>query len=333
MKVFNLDIIPWKDTQLIYHALAYNNIESLVLHSPKDSYVSLGLHQNPLDELDIKFCNKKNIRVFRREIGGGTVLLDHNQIFYNLILHRNNPMVPYAHETFFRKFLQPIIQTYHELGIKVKYHPLCDLVVNNKKISGNGGGEIGECKVLGGSILIDFDYKIMTQIVNLIDCLKDKFLELMYNNLTTVRKELGYIPATDEIRSTIISKFEELLGPLKEEKIDKKLITKMKQLDEKYSSNEWMYQRGTKQLWREIKIREGVYLINKTFDMKKGLIKITCEINENKVSKVIFSSKFTTDCSCQQEIKDKITGMEYESDNLLNTINQIIQNCEGDIVG
>jgi len=332
MKLFNLGDLNWKQTQLIYHALAYENIESLVLSSPSDTYMSVGLHQNPQDELDLNFCVDNNIGIFRREIGGGTVLLDKHQLFYNLILHRKNLIVPYAPEAFFRKFLQPVIQTYRELGISVEYRPLCDLVVRDKKISGNGGGEIGDCKVLGGSILLDFNYELMAKAINLADDLKKKFLELMNNNLTTVKKELEIVPLKDDICSILVKKFEELLGPMTKGKIESKITNKMMELDKQYSSDKWLFQRGTKQIWREIKIREGEIMIYKLFNFQNSYGRVICEIKKNLVKEVIFSNRFPLSHSNQREIKSRLIGIEFNSDKLLYDIVEMIKSYGDGIV-
>ncbi|UCE38489.1 MAG: lipoate--protein ligase family protein [Thermoplasmata archaeon] len=332
MKLFNLGELNWRQTQLIYHALAYKNIESLVLHSSSDRYMCVGLHQNPRDELDIEYCNENNIGIFRREIGGGAVLLDNNQVFYHLIIHRNHPKVPYAPESFFRRFLQPVIQVYYELGISAEYRPLCDLVVREKKISGNGGGEIGECKVLGGSILLDFDYERMARAMYLTDGLKQRFLELMQNNLTTVQKELGVIPLKEEIYSILATKFADFLGPMTDGRIDVEITKKMMELDKQYSSDTWLYQRGTKQIWREIKVREGVLLLHKVFNTQKDSGWVTCEIEENRVKKVTFSNAFPLSHTDQQEIENRLVGMEYDGDKLLYRIIEMIKANGGVIV-
>lgn len=332
MKLFNLGDMNWRQTQLIYHALAYKNIESLVLHSPRDSYMCVGLHQDPRDELDINYCNKNNIGIFRREIGGGTVLLDNNQVFYNLIIRRKHPKVPYDPESFFRRFLQPVVETYHELGISVEYRPLCDLVVDGRKISGNGGGEIGECKVLGGSILLDFDYEHMAQAVLLHDNLRGRFFELMQNNLTTVQSELGFIPSKEEVCSILASKFADLLGPMTNAILDAEITMKMRELDEQYSSDTWLFQRGTKQIGREVKIREGVYLFHKVFNTQKGSGGITFEIEENKVKKVSFSGTSPPSHIDQEGLEERLIGLEYDRDKLVDEIIMIIKTHEGVVV-
>ena len=165
MKLFDLGVLPWKQTQLIYHALGTCGIESIVICIPAERYACVGFSQDLTQELDTDFCRNHGIGVFRREIGGGTVFIDQNQIFYQIILDREK--APLDQRVLFKKYLEPVIKTYKALGIDAKYNPVSDLVVEGKKISGNGGGDIGNCKVMTGSVLLDFDYKTMCQILNL----------------------------------------------------------------------------------------------------------------------------------------------------------------------
>ena len=331
MKLFILDKLPWKQSQLIYHALAYMNIEGLVLHSSKERYMCLGLHQNPRDEIDIDYCKENNIGIFRREIGGGMVLLDNNQIFYHLILHRNHPKVPYAPESFFRRFLQPVIQTYHELDITAEYQPLCDLVVNNKKISGNGGGEVGECKVLGGGILLDFDYKKMAKAVLSSDEMNTRFFDMMKNNITTVLQELGDVPSKDEIYSILATKFQEFLGPMTIGKLDNEIKNKMEELNKHYSSETWLYQRGAKQIGREIKVREGVFLFLKEFDLSNHRVQIILEVEENKIKDVSFREPFPLSDVDPKDIKDDLVGLDYDKNKIESVIMNLIRLQRGRI--
>jgi len=326
MKYYNLGETNWKQTQLIYHALAQLDMEGLVLDSPDKRYVSLGLHQNPRDEIDFEFCNDKNIGIFRREIGGGTVLLDPRQIFFNLILKRNRDDVPKIPENFFRKFLRPVTLALDELGIDAEYRPICDLVIGGKKISGNGGGEIGNCRVLAGGLLLDFDREMMAGALKCSKGLKKMYVEHMKENLTTIREELGFIPPKENICSLLIEKFSGLLGPMSEGKIDEALIEKMKELDQYYSSERWMYQRGQKQLGREIKVKEGVYLFHYDFKLAGEDVGITFEISGEHIENISFDKPNAFHSDLINEMEKILVGLEYDRRNIIKIVIDLMNN-------
>ena len=94
MQLYNLGKVPWKESQLIYHALALCGEEALCLLSPASPYVCIGFHQDVTQEVDLEYCRQNHIPVFRREVGGGAVFRDGNQLFFQLILHRNSPHAP-----------------------------------------------------------------------------------------------------------------------------------------------------------------------------------------------------------------------------------------------
>ncbi|MBT7914529.1 lipoate--protein ligase family protein, partial [Candidatus Bathyarchaeota archaeon] len=128
MELLNLGKVPWLESQSIYHALATLGRETLVLLSPSTPYVCIGFHQDLEQEVDVDFCRKNDIPIIRREVGGGAVYLDGNQFFFQLILDKENPEIPRNKESFYKKFLQPIIETYRAIGVPAEYKPINDLV-------------------------------------------------------------------------------------------------------------------------------------------------------------------------------------------------------------
>ena len=72
-----------------------------------------------------------------------------------MILNRANPIGPKRIDAFYKKFLQPVIDVHRRIGIQAEYKPVNDLVVQHRKISGTGAGEIGDSIVFVGLSLGD----------------------------------------------------------------------------------------------------------------------------------------------------------------------------------
>jgi lipoate-protein ligase A len=267
MKLYNLGKIR-EETQLIYHALAELGWEALSLVSPATPYVCIGFHQDVQQEVDLAYCNAKNIPVFRRDVGGGAVYLDGDQLFFQLILHKDHPEVPKNKEIFYRKFLQPIINVYRRIGIPAAYKPVNDVLAGTKKISGTGVGEIGDCIVFVGNLIVDFNYEEMSKVLRVPDeKFRDKIHKTLKENLTTIRRELGEKEASrwDEgtLNALMAEEFQKILGPMALCEKDPVLQAKMDELGAHLMSEEWFFQQGKTIPGREVKIRAGLNVIQK----------------------------------------------------------------------
>ncbi len=297
MQLYNLGKVPWQESQLIYHAFADLGRESLVLVSPASPYVCIGYHQDVAHEVDLDFCRTQNIPIFRREVGGGAVYLDGNQLFFQLILRRDNPKVPPRKDKFYRKFLQPAINVYRRIGIPAEYKPVNDIIVGTRKISGTGVGEIGDCIVFVGNLILDFDYEKMAQILKVPDeKFRDKIHKTMKDNLTTIRRELNGTEASqwDEQRlnALMVEEFEALLGQMDPREKDGELREKMDELGCRMMNDTWLHQKGRRVDGRSVKIRSGVKLIHKMHKAPGGLLRADIEISEGRFENISISGDF-----------------------------------------
>lgn len=297
MELFQLGPVSWQDSQLIYHALARLGREALVFLSPDSPYVCLGYHQDPEQEIDLNFCRVNHIPVFRREVGGGAVYLDGNQLFYQLIIHKKNPMVLGNKFAFYQKFLQPVIHTYRQLGIPAEYKPVNDIIVNHRKISGNGAGEIGDCLVLVGNLILDFDYDMMSRVLKVPDeKFRDKIYQTLNENLTTIRRELGVEKAANwaenELYAVLRSKFRNLLGHMSPSNLDQSVRDTVSELGSEMINPDWLFQISRKNSGREVKIRHGVNVIQRILKTTGGLIRADFSIQDERLKEIHFSGDF-----------------------------------------
>ena len=128
MKLYRLETVSWQDSQLLYHALPRVGREGVILCSPATPYVCIGYHQELEKEVDLDYCQAHDLPVFRREVGGGAVYLDGNQIFYQIVLHRDHPLAQGDKTAFYRRLLEPVAPAYNDLGVPARYRPVNDIV-------------------------------------------------------------------------------------------------------------------------------------------------------------------------------------------------------------
>jgi lipoate---protein ligase len=296
MQLYRLESVSWQDSQLLYHALPRLGREGLNLLSPNSPYVCLGYFQDPGQEVDVALCRQHGIPIFRREVGGGAVYLDGEQLFYQLVIHRDNPLVPAGWEAFYHRFLQAPIAAYRALGIPAEYRPVNDIVANGRKISGNGAAEIGDYFVLVGNLIVDFNYEMMARVLKVPDeKFRDKVHKTLQDNLSTIRRELGSVPPREELWDLLAAKFAEVLGPLPAETaVDGAWRAEVDALAERMLSDEWLYgaSKERKLAGRKVTIRSGVQVGQKVYKAPGGLIRATVEVQDGVIAGVSLSGDF-----------------------------------------
>lgn len=298
MNLYNLGKVEWQDSQLIYHALAELGREGLSLVSPATPYVCIGFHQDIYQEIDLDFCRQNDIPIFRRDLGGGAVYLDGDQLFFHLILHRSNPAIPPNKTAFYRKFIQPVVKVYRSLGIDAEYKPINDIMVEKRKISGTGVGEIGDCVVFVGNLIVDFNYEMMARILKVPDeKFRDKVHKSLTDNLSTIRREVGEENAKQwsehDLNGLLANEFEKLLGPMTAEAPDSILKEAMKKVCQRLSTEEWLYQGGKRQAaGRDVKISANAKVIHRMHKATGGLIRADFEAKDGRFGRVSLSGDF-----------------------------------------
>ena len=295
MQLYNLGSVNWMDSQLIYHALPRLNREALVLLSPATPYICIGYHQDAAQEVDLDYCREHGIPIFRREVGGGAVYLDGDQLFYQLVIHRDHPAVPRDKEAFYKRFLQPVIDTYRAMGVDAHYKPVNDIITGEgQKISGNGVAEIGEYIIFVGNVIVDFNYDMMVRILRVPDeKFRDKIHKTMVDNLTTARRLLGdKTPSREEINRMLAENFGKILGAFEPGEVDNALRAEVERLKLSFLTEEWLMKKGRRVEGREVRISATVNVKQKMYKAPGGLIRATTEVRDSVITAVSISGDF-----------------------------------------
>jgi lipoate-protein ligase A len=300
----DLDAIDPIDTQTIYDAVASARGKSiigdtLIFCYPRSPIVSVGYHQEIEKELDVRFCRENGIPFVRRILGGGAVYLDRGQVFYQLVIGPENPLLPKNVTEAFRFFLQAPVWAYQSLGIDAQYRPVNDIQVCGRKISGNGAATTADgVFVLTGNIILSFDYDKMVNVLNVpSEKFRDKAYKTLREYLSTASRELGREVTLDEAKKALKNGFERLLGEeLRAGTLTPEEQELMNGLRVSYISDEWLYMpelRHPDIAGRSLKIAEGVSLIENAHKTVGGLIRTTVRIENERIVDALISGDFS----------------------------------------
>ncbi|MEO8462228.1 MAG: biotin/lipoate A/B protein ligase family protein [Chloroflexota bacterium] len=267
LRLLDLGGVPGVRSQAVYHALCDSVTEggpdTLAIMYPTNPYVSVGFHRDLETEIDTGFCASRDLPVYRRRVGGGTVYLDRDQVFFQLIVHERHARM--SVERAYGTFLEPAASAYRTLGVAAARMGVNDLAIDGRKLSGTGMASIGDAVVFVGNIICDLDHAAMAGILRLPDATAAAWVEAsMRRWVTSIRGELGATPDYATVAAALGAAYEAWAGePLEPGALSAREIELIEEIEIRLQSKEWLrrdeYERavGHASPVRRVKIRAG----------------------------------------------------------------------------
>ncbi len=164
-----------------------------------DPSVIIGKHQNTLEEINEDFIEKNGVQVIRRISGGGAVYHDHGNLNFSFI-------TKFDRKKFnkYEAFTSPIIQTLNELGVNARLNGRNDIVVGDKKISGNAQFTSKDRMFSHGTLLYD------SNLEDVLEALKVKSGKIESKGIKSIRSRVANISEFMD-RKIGITAFKQLL--------------------------------------------------------------------------------------------------------------------------
>jgi len=244
----NLRYIPYEqhsafqnmaiDESVLEHVQQGKSPPTLRLYGWKPAAITIGFYQGIRYEVDLEKCKEQNIDVTRRITGGGAVLHEH-EITYSLIAPQDQ--FPKDVIQSYEVICQYVVKALQSLGVQARFHPINDILVDEKKISGSAQTREKGVLLQHGTLLLDVDVDKMFSLLIVPDeKIKDKFIQSVKKRVVSL-KEHGTF-TREQIIKAILSEIqvhhEITPGEFSDEE-----RTRAHELDKKYRSEEWVMQR------------------------------------------------------------------------------------------
>lgn len=265
----------WLPTQSPYFNLATEEYlltqtqeEVFMLWQNADSVI-IGRHQNTLAEINEEYVKEHNITIARRLTGGGAVFHDLGNLNFSFI--RN--IAPEEKDINFVKFLQPIVDALQSLGVPAAFSGRNDLVVHDKKISGNAMVYYGNRVLEHGTLLFSTVQNNLAQALKVDpDKFNDKAVKSVRSRVTNISEHLPKPMTVMEFKDYLMDFIlKQQPGTTSAPLTPQEEACIQKCADEKFSTWEWNYGASPKYaIERKVRTKGGTVQIG--MDVKNGII-------------------------------------------------------------
>jgi len=297
LRVIDFGVVSALRSQAVFHGIAktitINSDPILVMSSPSDPYVCVGMHQQIDREVDEEYCRHNNLPIYRRHVGGGAVYLDKNQYFTQFIYPENK--APKLAKQLYPLFIEPVVRTYKELGIEAQFRPANDIHVNGRKIGGTGAASIDDATVMAGSFMFDFDTATMAKCLKVpSEKFRDKLKSTLDDYMTTMVKELDEVPSREELRGMFLAHCADVLKVIPElSKANEEELAAIDRAEIELQDPDWTYVQGRKFVELGVKISTDTHLTESAHKAPGGLIRIHLLNRKSKIDDLMIAGDFT----------------------------------------
>lgn len=244
-----------------------NTTEDVFMLWRNENAIIVGKNQNTLSEINYEYVKENKIKVVRRQSGGGAVFHDLGNINFTFISCNNNSFSD------FKRFTMPIIDALKDLNIHAEFSGRNDLLIDNRKFSGNAQYNYKNKVMHHGTLLFS------SQINDLSKALKVKPSKFEGKGVKSVQSRVTNISNHLEKDMTVLE-FKDYLMNFINNKDENNHFYKLtdndineinKLVDEKYSTWQWNFGHSPKYSFNnEVKYVGGN--IEFSLDVAKGLI-------------------------------------------------------------
>ncbi|MGC9357702.1 MAG: lipoate--protein ligase family protein [Anaerolineae bacterium] len=210
------------------------------------SAVSIGYFQGIEQEVDLEVCQEQGVAVVRRLTGGGAVYHDREgEITYSLMVSEDSPGIPRKITDSYELLCRALVLGFEQLGLPARFHPINDILVNGKKISGNAQTRRFGGVLQHGTLLCTVDPQRMFSLLKVpSEKIRDKLIQGVEERVTSIQRELGEVD-TDTVTQAMIAGFETVLDVrLVEGTLSATELNQAAQLrEERYDNPTWNFKR------------------------------------------------------------------------------------------
>ena len=151
-----------------------------------DPTVIFGRNQLINNEVNVEYCHEHGIAFYRRRSGGGCVYADRDNIMFSYITRSDEV------QTTFSAYTSAVAEMLRGLGLDASASDRNDVLIGNRKVSGNAFYHVPGRSIVHGTMLFDTNMEhMLNAITPSREKLTSKGVESVRSHITTLREHLS----------------------------------------------------------------------------------------------------------------------------------------------
>ena len=210
----------------------------------KPSCISLGYFQSYADEIFHENRLENGVDAVRRITGGGAVYHDYEgEITYSVVA--NEKTVGHDIVESYEKVCGGLVKSLEEFGLDGQFHPINDVLIGQKKVSGSAQTRRGDAVLQHGTMMYATDIDAMFSVLNVSKAkMADKILQGIKDRVVTISQALERDVKEGEVIAAMEKGFAEVFGEMERSELtQEELELAQKLYKEKYSTDAWLNRR------------------------------------------------------------------------------------------
>lgn len=223
--------------------------------------VIFGRNQLIETEVNLDYCRKHNIQTYRRKSGGGCVYADMSNIMFSYIT--KDEAVGFT----FNRYINMVVLVLQKLGVDARANGRNDVMIGDRKVSGNAFYHIPGRSIVHGTMLYD------TNMENMVGSITPNDAKLVSKGISSVRQRIALL------KDYISLSIEEFKTFVRTNLCDSEITLtfddtkKIEEIEKEYLTDEFIYGNNPKYTIVNKRRIDGVGDIEVRIEMKGDTIK------------------------------------------------------------
>ncbi|WP_085521940.1 lipoate--protein ligase [Tuberibacillus sp. Marseille-P3662] len=216
--------------------------ETYLLFYSMTPTVIVGKNQNVVEEINMDYVREHDVSVARRLSGGGAVYNDEGDLSFSFITKDDGDSF---HN--YEKFTKPVIRALHQMGVDAELQGRNDLIVGDKKISGNAQFSTRGRMFSHGTLMFDVNLDNVARALNPdAEKYKSKGIKSVRSRVTNIRDHLNEDMDRIQFRQMLLKYIFEEEGGIQEYELTEKDWARIHEIADQYRDWDWIYGKSPK---------------------------------------------------------------------------------------